>query len=420
LAGYDTPIQPIPEPLRGAEEGTFTHYTITVRFKNTIGQVLKDNQFPPEVVSKLQELKAGIPDVPIRALQDSNAPDSGDWLEYSAPYRDIAADDSPWLHAPWFFVETYFYRRILEVTGYFQAGPGFQKDPYIHQKRQGLEEGQESIRSTARKLSRWLANHDRDNQGVLKSLLEMAVWGNQADLSMWPAGGKEAAPNHQESQQQAHLLVDQTKALGDYLSTLQPRVVRIDILVDNAGLELAQDLFLVDFLLSSKMAQLVHLHHKPHPTFVSDAMIKDVQETIASFIENQDPDVRAFGQRLQSHLDTQRLRLIEHYFWTSPLSGWEMPPELKAELKKSDLIISKGDANYRRLLGDRHWPYTTPLEKILRYMPAPLAALRVLKSEVAAGHPAGQPEEIAKKDSDWLTDGKWAVIQFVKPQFQQL
>ena len=82
-----------------------------------------------------------------------------------------------------------------------------------------------------------------------------------------------------------------------------------------------------NLLLSSKMAQLVHLHLKPHPTFVSDAMIKDVLETIASFVENQDPEVHTFGRRLQSHLDTQQLRLIEHYFWTSPLSGWEMPPD---------------------------------------------------------------------------------------------
>lgn len=415
MAGYDIPLQPVPEPLRGAEEGTFTHYTITVRFKNTLNQVLKDNQFPPEVVSKLQALREEIPDAPIRALQDTSAPDTGDWMEYSAPYRNSASGDSNWLQAPWFFVETYFYRRILEATGYFQDGFGYLTDPYLHQKHQGLEQGQDSIRSTARKHNQWLEDQKRDNRKIMKDLLMMAVWGNQADLSMWPAGGKKAGPNHQKNQQQAHLLVDHTAELGDYLSALQPQAVRVDILADNAGLEVAQDLFLVDFLLSSKMAQLVHIHLKPHPTFVSDAMIKDVLETISSFREDLDSDVRTFGQRLQLHLHTQRLRLEEHYFWTSPLSGWEMPPALKTELGKSDLIISKGDANYRRLLGDRHWSYTTPLEKILRYMPAPLAALRVLKSEVAAGHPPGQPEEIAEKDSEWLTDGEWAVIQFVKP-----
>jgi hypothetical protein len=414
LAGHETFIQPFPEPLRGIEQGTFTHYTITVRFKNIIQQVLKDNQFPPEIVSNLQALQEEIPDAPLRALLDEDAPDWSDWMRYLTPYLNIATADNPWLQAPWFFVETYFYRRILEATGYFQAGPGFQRDPYIHQKREGIEAGQDSIRSTANKLNQWLADQGRDNRGVIIDLLMMAVWGNQADLSMWPAGGKEAGPNHQEGQQQTHLLVDQTVGLGDYLCSLQAQAARVDILADNAGLELAQDLFLMDFLLSSKLAQVAYIHLKPHPTFVSDAMIKDVLKTISSFKEDQDIELRAFGQRLQSHLDTQRLRLTEHYFWTSPLSGWEMPPALKKEIGRSDLFISKGDANYRRLLGDRHWPHTTPLEKILRYMPAPLATLRVLKSEVAAGHPPGQPEEMADIDPKWLTDGQWAVIQFVK------
>ncbi len=414
MTAQEKPIQPIPEPLRGAEEGTFTHYTITVRFKNIIRQVLKDNQFSPKIVSELEKLKEEIPDAPIRTLRDTDAPDFSDWLRYSAPYRNNMPDGSPWLQAPWFFVETYFYRRILEATGYFQPGPDFKKDPFMRQKRLGLEEGLETIRTSSRRIQQWLADPAQDNPRIIKKLLEMAVWGNQADLSMWPSGGTKAGPNHQENQQQAHLLVDQSEALSDYLSALQPQVVRVDILADNAGLELAQDLFLVDFLLNSKLAQVVCLHLKPHPTFVSDAMIKDVLDTISTFGENPDAEIRTFGQRLQSHIDTQRLRLADDYFWTSPLSGWEMPDHLKYDLGKSDLIISKGDANYRRLLGDRHWPFTTPLEKILRYMPASLAALRVLKSEVAAGHPAGQPQEMTNKDRDWLTDGKWAVIQFVR------
>jgi hypothetical protein len=77
-------------------------------------------------------------------------------------------------------------------------------------------------------------------------------------------------------------------------------------------------------------------------------------------------------------------------------------------------LINKGDANYRRLLGDRHWPYTTPLADILCYLPAPLAALRVFKSEVAAGLKPGQPESLDRADPGWKTNGKWGVLQFVK------
>jgi len=90
-----------------------------------------------------------------------------------------------------------------------------------------------------------------------------------------------------------------------------------------------------------------------------------------------------------------------------------MHPHLRQELSKSALIISKGDANYRRWLGDRHWPHTTPTEDILVYRPAPVLALRVIKSNLIAGLRPGQSEAMDQKDPAWLHDGNWGVIQFV-------
>ncbi len=39
----------------------------------------------------------------------------------------------------------------------------------------------------------------------------------------------------------------------------------------------------------------------------------------------------------------------------------------------------------RRLLGDRHWDFTTNMADIFSYLPVPMVALRTLKSEVATG-----------------------------------
>ena len=75
----------------------------------------------------------------------------------------------------------------------------------------------------------------------------------------------------------------------------------------------------------------------------------------------------------------------------------------------------KRQAHYRRLLGDRHWPYTTPLANVWHYIPAPLAALRVCKSEIAAGIPPSKAETLSELEPDWLYNGKWAVIQFYNP-----
>lgn len=43
-------------------------------------------------------------------------------------------------------------------------------------------------------------------------------------------------------------------------------------------------------------------------------------------------------------------------FYTSAQSMWEMPPHLAAIYAEAAVVILKGDANYRRLLGDLHWP----------------------------------------------------------------
>ena len=90
---------------------------------------------------------------------------------------------------------------------------------------------------------------------------------------------------------------------------------------------------------------------------------------------------------------------------------WQLPTDLRANLSHSSLIISKGDANYRRLLGDRHWPFTTPFDKILHNSPAPLVALRTLKAEVAAGLKFEQIERLNNEERGWLVNGRYGVIQ---------
>jgi Damage-control phosphatase ARMT1-like domain len=49
----------------------------------------------------------------------------------------------------------------------------------------------------------------------------------------------------------------------------------------------------------------------------------------------------------------------------------------------SAMVFVKGDANYRRLLGDRTWPLDTPFGDVVSYFPVPVCALRTLKAEVS-------------------------------------
>jgi hypothetical protein len=238
------------------------------------------------------------------------------------------------------------------------------------------------------------------------------LWGNQADLSLWPAEG-ESKPDHTNLQDaQAHILVDDSDKVINDITRFDPNFSRLDILLDNAGFELVCDLALTDYFLTTGLVTAVHLHVKAHPTYVSDAMEKDVRYAI-NFMRSQDhKHTKKSGDRLQNYLDGGNLIMQENYFWTSPLDGWEMPDTLRQELSESVLVVSKGDANYRRLLGDRHWPFTTPFEEIVSYFPTPLLALRTLKSELACGLGPGQAEITAGQDPDWLIDGRWGIVQY--------
>ncbi len=398
------PRLPIPEPLRGKEPGTWAHFTITVRLPEIARRTLAENDFPPEAAARLEALIQEIPQGPIRPLQDPGAPDQADWDAYVAP---VAGQD--WLEVPWFFAETYFYRRILEATGYFQPGPGQGVDPYRQQKRLGLESTRKAVHGLSRLLRGWLAEGWHPER--FQQLLHMDLWGNRADLSLWPAEGEQEYDRVSLDPRHEHLLVDETPQLQAHLEGLGPGL-RVDFMVDNAGFELITDLALAVYLLSSQGAAEVYLHLKPHPTFVSDAMIPDVEATLAWLQAEADPDGRWLGQEGARHRQEGRLHLVDHFYWTSPLAGWEMPLDLQETLRPSHLVISKGDANYRRLLGDRHWPFTAPFQEILAYFPAPILALRTLKSEVACGLTAKAIQRASQADPEWQVDGQWGMIQF--------
>lgn len=378
------PALPLPPPLRGADPDSFARDTVLRRLPAIAGRVLAENDLDPEAARAVAALAAEIPSTPLRPLADDAAPDLALWQGYLAPY---AGQD--WLAVPWFLAETYFYRRILEAVGYFRPRSGaFGRDPYARQKRLGLEQ-------TA------LAELG-DEPLPLDAALRGALWGNQADLSLWPADAGDGPGG-------ATLLADDGPVALAHLEALIAGSATVDVVLDNAGAELAHDLLLADALLSRGLH--VRLHAKAHPTFVSDATAGDVRDTLTWLADRSGPGAAA--ERLIAALATGRLTLHDDWFWTSPLAGWEMPEALYRTLATSGLLISKGDANYRRWLGDRHWPVETPLEAVLGYAPAPLLLLRTCKSEVAIGLDQARVAAAAARDPQWMTNGRWGLVQFV-------
>ena len=401
-----TPKLAVPPPLRGADAASFAEHSIAHRLPHIAQRVLADNPLTSAMRHRIQDLIAAIPHRTLEAFTDPEAPDMLGWHDYMRPYLD-----HNWLQVPWFFAETYFYRRLVAMTDFFRTA----FDPFAAQKQQGLHTTVARGQALATQTHRLLADGWRP-EGLIH-LLTLALWGNQADMSLW-APDDTTQPRHTPADHQHdHLLVNDAEAVAHYLTALQDaqraRPTCVDCLLDNAGLELLGDLCLADYLLSTAQVQTVRLHAKLHPTFVSDAIMVDVRATIAWLRHHTDSALRTLGARLHACVRHRRLQVHTHPFWTSPLPMWEMPDDLRVHLAEADVVLAKGDANYRRALGDAHWPWTTPLADVVSYFPTPIVFLRTCKAEVIAGLSSAQVHELRQHDPAWLTNGAWGVIQFV-------
>lgn len=405
-----TPTLPVPPLLCGAEPGSFAERSITQRLPRIAQRVLAENTLPAPVANRIEAFITTIPHGLIQPFPDTDAPDMPGWQQYVAPYVD-----HNWLQVPWFFAETYFYRRLIAIVDFFRTG----LDPFIYQKHQSLQITVERARALATQVQHLLADGWQPESII--HLLTLALWMNQADMSLWAADDV-TQPSHTDADsQQAHLLVNDAVAVTDYLTSLaSAQPARVDCLLDNAGFEILGDLCLTDYLLSTDQVHTVRWHLKLHPTFVSDATMADVHATLAFLTNDADAALQALAERLQRFLTNGRWLLHTHPFWTSPLPMWEMPDDLRQELADAHLVISKGDANYRRALGDAHWPFTTPFADVVSYFPAPIVFLRTCKAEVIVGLSSTQVHDLMQHDPEWLTNGKWGVMQFAHGNHRSL
>lgn len=219
------------------------------------------------------------------------------------------------------------------------------------------------------------------------------------------------------------ILIDDTESLWTLLSkckkTAETSVVRVDIVLDNSGFELVTDLVFADFLLSSELATEIHFHGKTIPWFVSDVTVHDFNWTVEHVRSSNQESSSACGADWADHVRMGRWTYHDHIFWTLPHPYCAMPqvaPDLYAELQKACLVLFKGDLNYRKLMSDRKWEFTTPFHQALSgFHPAPLCSIRTLKAELQVGLQPGQAEQLMASDPHWLTTGKYGIFQFDGP-----
>jgi hypothetical protein len=385
----------LPPAIRTSDAGSFARYTFTERVPNILRETVSLNAFPDVNRRALEALHAEVTQGRVSELCE-DAPDRAFWNAVSAAHIGRS-----WLDVPWYWGEAFFYRRLLEATGYFRPGPGYRMDPF------GPKKATELVLDAAPQAVNALLDKLPDEpRGRFDMLLHASLWGNRSDLSYEVArrlGRPTGAP-----EERANLLVDESNRLWDLLRTKE--CSRLALLADNAGTELLMDLALVDYLLCQDLVENVQLHSKPCPFFVSDAMAEDLWAGLAA-LETAGGPARELARRLRAQLDRNDLRLVSHWHYGTSLFFFQLPEDLHATLAGADLVVVKGDANYRRLLGDAHWPPTTPFEQATRYFPTRLVALRTLKAEIIVGLKPGDAERLHAEDPSWLVNGRRGVVQ---------
>jgi uncharacterized protein with ATP-grasp and redox domains len=385
----------LPPPILTSEPGSFAQDTFRRRIPQIVRDVIDLNAFPADIRAALGDLHDEAVGGTVRPLREA-APDASFWALVSREHLGRS-----WLDVPWYWAEAFFYRRLLEATRYFQPGPWEAYDPFATKKQADLE-----AEATLRRIVEVLDQHHGGEPERFLAMLHASLWANRMDLS-YPVVAQfgRTVP---ASRGGDGLLVDESDRVWRHLSARRCR--RLAILADNAGSEIAADLALADLLLQGDLVGEVAVHLKPHPYFVSDAMVSDAHAAVEALAKRDDAG-QPLAERIRACMRDGRIRLCTHWFYTTSLFYFQLPGDLRRELAATDLVVLKGDLNYRRLLGDAHWPPTTPFHEAAAYFPAPFVALRTLKAELIVGLPSGEFERLQASAPGWLVDGRRGVVQ---------
>ena len=267
-------------------------------------------------------------------------------------------------------------------------------------------------------------------------MVQIALWSNATDLTLLDSlsvnevqsrQGKKARDASRE-----HIVVDDTDEVWALLSALKngkcPSTGVVRIVLDNSGFELLADLVVASYLLEKEFADMVVLHGKAMPWFVSDVNARDLEWLVSSFAKGTyypdaaSPDkavIQKIGTYWRDLLSSKRIEFRSHPFWTTQHSFGRLPklqPQLFAELAGADLVIFKGDLNYRKLTYDGYWPKVTPSSKAMgpfaemhRGKGLRTLVLRTWKADVCVRLRAEQEEKL---EEGWTKYGKYGVMSY--------
>ncbi|KAK0636385.1 putative UPF0364 protein [Bombardia bombarda] len=416
-----------------------------------------------KIVEELARLKYEVQhDRPLTPIRDDG------YADVAIYNKELEQLGSPaWLNVPWLYTECYLFRRINTSFTLSQHWKNY--DVFARQKISTFRSSRPAVLELAARykdLVTQVRAHKESKQPadeeaeriLFMEMCEICLWGNATDLSLLTNLTYEDIQKLQGSEArkaaEQNILVNDLPAAYELLLKAKKsgkKERQVDIVLDNAGFELYVDLILAGYLLSAGLATSVVLHPKSMPWFVSDVLPSDFgmllnalagprhfYETPTEEDQLQDKTPKALEEKEVEDLQflfaewstfhgEGQLRMRPNRFWTHPGSFWRLPYEAKdlyEDLKESELVIFKGDLNYRKLTGDAKWDSTTPFVKAI----GPLGpgsgvnvmALRTCKADVVVGLKPGEDEKLRQLEGGggdsgarkWAWSGKWAVVSF--------
>ncbi|PSK53063.1 Protein-glutamate O-methyltransferase [Elsinoe australis] len=355
-----------------------------------------------------------------------------------------------WHTAPWLFSECYLYRRmcsIFHLSTHWKSYDHFAtiKNSTFRSSRAAVLElatKYNTIISQLRSPPPALANASPEDKKKADLLLftemcEICLWGNATDLSLLASASYVDIASLQgaEARKKAekNILVNDVGRAFEALQAAKDANPsgerRVDIVLDNSGFELFVDVVLAGYLLHANLATVVVFHPKTMPWFVSDVVPKDFAKLFEvllnakQFYETPSEEDVAKGTQVKA-LSGEEERAVKELsedwtrlyaegkfvlrpngFWSEGGSFWRLPAEQRTlceDLKEAELVVFKGDLNYRKLTADAMWHPTTPFEKAVGPL-GPGSGLRILslrtcKGDVVVGLPEGKDEELKAMD----------------------
>lgn len=203
--------------------------------------------------------------------------------------------------------------------------------------------------------------------------MQLSLWGNRCDLSISLGRQIHQTGNAFDALDslEPFILVDKTQPIWDCVRAGRANQSNIiDFVLDNSGYELYTDLVLAHFFIHFGFAAKVRFHTKAIPWFISDVMIADFTWTVKTLQQHPDTAIKAFGDQLALYMETGQFEVFaEEYFWTGPYEFYrmkEVKPQLYQQLGQAHLCIFKGDLNYRKLLSDFNWSFSSTFEEVLQ------------------------------------------------------